>query len=105
MTRVLVGRDDQHRFYLVNPSLQVPHRHGPPEDHSKHESSKGNSTAGKLDDVVCDADLVLGDPIVGQLPDDKFSASVRVPTTPKDVPAEECARHCFTHIPYEPGRG
>ena len=93
----------QPRCYLVSPSLQVPNRHGQLEGHSEGDLSKKHLNQGELEDVVHDADMVLGDPIVGQWSDDPYSTSVRVLTTPKDMTAEEFARHCVTHIPYEPG--
>ena len=52
--------------------------------------------------AVTDADIVLGDPIVGSHGGSDYPTVVRTRVIQKDVSAEEFATHCATHIPMGP---
>ena len=73
----------------VNPFLSV-HHDGVPGD------GEGE------DELVHDADMVLGDPIVGQKPPDEYSTVIRGVPAPKEMSVEWYKTHCLTHIPMHP---
>ena len=56
---------------------------------------------GFIDEDVTAADVVYGDPIVGNAPDSEYDTVIRGLKSPREMSEAQFELHCLTHIPYD----